>query len=150
MHDSSRHDSGRVFVNPRPALSDGLILVLGLAVLLNSMRRRKYWPDGSYTVSTFESFSRPLSTPTMFAMTGTLAGPRAAGRWAGAQNVFGQLAGIIAPIVTGLIVDRTGAFSWAFAVAAASAILAVVAWGIVITRVETVAWPAELTPASTA
>jgi MFS family permease len=91
-----------------------------------------------------------LSTPTMFAMTGTLAGPRAAGRWAGAQNVFGQLAGIIAPIVTGLIVDRTGAFSWAFAVAAASAILALVAWGLVITRVETVAWPAELTPASTA
>src|SRR5262245_48132125 len=28
-----------------------------------------------------------LSTPTMFAMTTTLAGPRAAGRWAGAQNV---------------------------------------------------------------
>jgi MFS family permease len=91
-----------------------------------------------------------LSTPTMFAMTGTLAGPRAAGRWAGAQNVFGQLAGIIAPIVTGLIVDRTGAFSWAFAVAAASAILALVAWGIVIRRVETVTWPAELAPVSMA
>jgi MFS family permease len=84
-----------------------------------------------------------LSTPTMFAMTGTLAGPRAAGRWAGAQNVAGQLAGIIAPIVTGLIVDRTGAFSWAFVVSAASAILALVAWGVVIRRVETVRWSEE-------
>ena len=82
-----------------------------------------------------------LSTPTMFAMTGTLAGPRAAGRWAGAQNVAGQLAGVVAPVVTGLIVDRTGAFSWAFAVSAASAVLAMVAWGIVIRRVETVQWP---------
>jgi len=89
-----------------------------------------------------------LSTPTMFAMTGTLAGPHAAGRWAGAQNVAGQLAGIIAPIVTGLIVDRTGAFSWAFAVSAASAILAVVAWGVVIGRVETVQWSEELVAAS--
>jgi len=89
-----------------------------------------------------------LSTPTMFAMTGTLAGPRAAGRWAGAQNVAGQLAGIIAPIVTGLIVDRTGAFSWAFVVSAASAILALVAWGVVIRRVETVQWPEDLIAAS--
>ena len=88
-----------------------------------------------------------LGTPTMFAMTGTLAGPRAAGRWAGAQNVAGQLAGIIAPIVTGLIVDRTGAFSWAFVVSAAAAVLALVAWGVVIRRVETVQW-AEALPAS--
>ena len=85
-----------------------------------------------------------LSTPTMFAMTGTLAGPRAAGRWAGAQNVAGQVAGIVAPIVTGIIVDRTGAFSWAFAVAAVAAIFALVAWGAVIRRVETVRWPGEL------
>jgi hypothetical protein len=41
------------------------------------------------------------------AINGTLSGPRPAGRWAGAQNVAGHLAGILAPIVTGLIVDRT-------------------------------------------
>ena len=89
-----------------------------------------------------------LSTPTMFAMTGTLAGPRAAGRWAGAQNVAGQLAGIIAPIVTGLIVDKTGGFSLAFVVSAASSIVALVAWGVVIRRVETVAWPEGLSALS--
>ena len=89
-----------------------------------------------------------LSTPTMFAMTGTLAGPRAAGRWAGAQNVAGQVAGIIAPVVTGFIVDRTGSFAWAFALAAASAVLAFVAWGIVIRRVETVLWPGDLAAVS--
>jgi len=89
-----------------------------------------------------------LSTPTMFAMTGTLAGPRAAGRWAGAQNVAGQLAGIVAPIVTGLIVDRTGSFSWAFVVSAVSAIVACLAWGLVIGQIETVQWPANPRPFS--
>jgi MFS family permease len=88
-----------------------------------------------------------LSTPTMFAMTGTLAGPRAAGRWAGAQNVAGQLAGVFAPIITGLIVDRTGSFSWAFAISSAWAVVALVAWGVVIRRVETVRWPQELAAA---
>jgi MFS family permease len=87
-----------------------------------------------------------LSTPTMFAMTGTLAGPRAAGRWAGAQNVAGQLAGIIAPIVTGTILDRTGSFSLAFVISAAWAVVACVAWGLVIQRVETLQWSEE--PAS--
>jgi MFS family permease len=88
-----------------------------------------------------------LSTPTMFAMTGTLAGPRAAGRWAGAQNVAGQMAGIIAPIVTGVIVDRTGSFSGAFAVSAVFALIAALAWGVVIRRVEPVQWEeVPLTP----
>ena len=87
-----------------------------------------------------------LSTPTMFAMSGTLAGPRAAGRWAGAQNVAGQVAGIVAPIVTGVIVDRTGVFSWAFAVAAVAAVLAMVGWGIVIRQVTVVRWSDESAP----
>jgi len=51
-----------------------------------------------------------FSTGAIFAVTSTLAGPSAAGRWAGAQNVAGQLAGVFAPLVTGIIVDRTGSF----------------------------------------
>jgi MFS family permease len=88
-----------------------------------------------------------LSTPMLFSVGATLAGPRAAGRWAGAQNLAGQLAGIVAPVVTGFIVDSTGAFSWAFAVASVSAVLAMVAWGIVIRQVAPVPWPEVLTPA---
>ena len=84
-----------------------------------------------------------LATPTMFAMTTTLAGPRAAGRWAGAQNVAGQVAGVIAPIITGFIVDRSGSFSGAFSVSAAAAMLALVSWGLVIQQVETTRWPEE-------
>jgi MFS family permease len=84
-----------------------------------------------------------LTTSTMFAIGATLAGSRAAGRWAAAQNVAGQVAGIIAPVVTGVLIDRTGSFSSAFVIAALFAVLAMVAWGLVIRRVETVQWPGE-------
>ena len=87
-----------------------------------------------------------LSTPMIFAVGATLAGPRAAGRWGGAQNLAGQLAGIVSPIVTGLIVDRTGGYSLAFAVAAAAALLSMVAWGVVIRQVVAVQWSGESAP----
>src|SRR5262249_5257615 len=87
-----------------------------------------------------------LKTPMMFTIGNTLAGPRAAGRWAGAQNFAGQVAGIVAPITTGMIVDRTGGFSWAFGVAAATALIAMVAWGLIIRRVAPVEW--TVAPAS--
>jgi MFS family permease len=81
------------------------------------------------------------------AMTGvvsaTLAGPRAAGRWYAAQNLAGQVAGVIAPIVTGMIVDATGAFTAAFLFAAAMEVLAMLAWGVVIKEFAPVNWSTQ-------
>jgi MFS transporter, ACS family, D-galactonate transporter len=45
-----------------------------------------------------------------WAITQTLAGPLAAGRWTGVQNSIGNLAGWVAPALTGFLVDRTGRF----------------------------------------
>jgi MFS family permease len=73
----------------------------------------------------------------------TLAGPRAAGRWYGAQNLAGQVAGVIAPLVTGIIVDATGAFTAAFLFAAAMEVLAMLAWGVVIREFTPVNWPVQ-------
>ena len=87
-----------------------------------------------------------LSTPMIFAVGATLSGPHAAGRWAGAQNFAGQLAGIAAPVVTGLIVDRTGSFSLAFLVSATAAVLAALSWGLVIREVAPVVWSEDLSP----
>jgi MFS family permease len=88
-----------------------------------------------------------LSTPMLFSVGAALAGPRAAGRWAGAQNLAGQLAGIVAPVVTGFIVDSAGAFTWAFAAASMFAVLALVAWGLVIRKVVQLPWPEGFVPA---
>jgi MFS family permease len=86
-----------------------------------------------------------FGTPMLFAIAQTLAGPRAAGQWVGVQNFAGNFAGILAPTITGQIVDRTGSYYWAFAVAGSIALLGAFAWGVVIPRVETVRWP-QLAP----
>ena len=52
----------------------------------------------------------------VWAITQTLAGPVAAGRWTGFQNFVGNLAGIVAPWLTGFVLERTGHFSWAFVI----------------------------------
>ena len=70
----------------------------------------------------------------------TLAGPRAAGRWVGVQNFFGNLAGIVAPYATGLMVDRSGHYGWAFLVAGAVTFAGAAAWGWMIPKVEPLAW----------
>jgi MFS family permease len=85
-----------------------------------------------------------MATPMIFAISATLSGPRAAGRWGGAQNLAGQLAGIVAPIVTGLIVDRTGSFSSAFLMSAATAVAAGLFWVLVIRQVTPVVWADDL------
>ena len=59
----------------------------------------------------------------LWAITQTLAGPRAAGKWTSFQNGFGNLAGVLAPWLTGRVVDRTGSFKVAFLVAAGFALL---------------------------
>jgi len=63
-----------------------------------------------------------LYTSNIYAVTQTLAGPRAAGKWTGLQNGFGNLAGVAAPWLTGWVVDRTGHFYLAFIFAAAFAL----------------------------
>jgi MFS family permease len=85
-------------------------------------------------------FGFGFGTPNIFAIGQTLAGPLAAGKWISVQNVAGSLAGIVAPIITGLVVDRTGQFYWAFVVAAGMAMLGVVGWGLMIRKIAPVDW----------
>ncbi len=81
-----------------------------------------------------------LSNPNIFAIGQTLAGPRAAGKWMGVQNGLGNIAGIVAPLLTGWVVDRTGQFAWPFAITGAVSLLGIVGWGLIVPRVAPVAW----------
>jgi MFS family permease len=81
-----------------------------------------------------------LATTAIYATGQTLAGPHAAGKWISVQNCVGNVAGIVAPVITGLVIDRTGEFYWAFVVAGASAVMGIVAWGVVIRKVQPVKW----------
>jgi cyanate permease len=57
----------------------------------------------------------------VWAITQTLAGPHAAGKWTAMQNGIGNFAGVVGPAVTGWLLDKTGLYSASFAVAAAVA-----------------------------
>jgi hypothetical protein len=75
-----------------------------------------------------------------WAITQTLSGPLAAGRWTSIQNGVGNLSGVAAPWLTGIVVERTGNFSLAFIVAAAVAFTGAVMWGAVVGPVREAPW----------
>ncbi len=78
--------------------------------------------------------------PNIWAISQTLAGPRAIGRWIGAQNFIGNLSGAIGPALTGFLVDRTGHFLWPFVIAAGVAWMGVAVWIFLLGPVEPVTW----------
>ncbi len=81
-----------------------------------------------------------VTTSNVWAITQTLAGPQAAGRWTGFQNFIGNLAGVVAPALTGFVVGRTGHFYWAFAILLAVTIMGTLSWVYLVGPVEQVAW----------
>jgi ACS family D-galactonate transporter-like MFS transporter len=84
-----------------------------------------------------------MCTSNLWAITQTLAGPQAAGKWTGLQNFLGNLAGIVSPALTGFVVDRTGHFFWAFAVTAGVLLGGAVSWAFVVGSVEPVQWESQ-------
>lgn len=73
-------------------------------------------------------FGTGLLSTNLFAIGQIFAGPRAAGSWMGVQNALGNISGIVGPIVTGLIVDYLGGYTYAFASAAGLATLGALLW----------------------
>jgi len=76
----------------------------------------------------------------LWAITQTLAGPIATGRWTGFQNFLGNLAGIVAPALTGFVLQRTGHFYWAFVIVAAVALAGTASWLFLVGPVAPVTW----------
>jgi MFS transporter, ACS family, D-galactonate transporter len=72
-------------------------------------------PRLAVAVLSLASMGYGVYTSSHWAATQTIAGPAAAGRWTGLQNFTGNLAGVVAPIVTGAVVQATGHYFWAFA-----------------------------------
>jgi MFS family permease len=81
-----------------------------------------------------------MSSSNVWAITQTLAGPQAAGRWAGSQNFIGNLSGTIGPALTGLLVDRTGHFFWPFLIAGGMAWTGAAVWAFLLGPIEPVVW----------
>jgi MFS transporter, ACS family, D-galactonate transporter len=85
-----------------------------------------------------------VSASNVWTITQTLAGPKAAGRWAGFQCFIGNISGIVAPAVTGFVLQRTGHFFWAFVIVTAVALLGASSWCFLVGPLEQVAWRGKL------
>jgi MFS family permease len=83
-----------------------------------------------------------FAAPATFAIPQILAGPAATGRWVGVQSTCGNLAGVFASYITGLLIDATGHFETAFIAAALLNVMGIVGWVIILPRVRPIAWTA--------
>src|SRR5207248_2407470 len=81
-----------------------------------------------------------LYSSNVWAITQTLAGPAAAGKWTGIQNTFGNISGIIAPYVTGWIVKETHSFFWAFVLVAGMLLMAAGSFLFVVRKLTPIKW----------
>lgn len=73
----------------------------------------------------------------LYAVAQMFAGPRASGTWVGVQNAIGNLSGIIGPIVTGIVVQRSG-YDSAFVLTAAIAALGAAWWAFGVPKIQQV------------
>jgi ACS family D-galactonate transporter-like MFS transporter len=71
-------------------------------------------------------------TSNHWAITQTLAGPYAAGRWTSLQNGIGNLSGIVGAWLTGVVVDRMHSFVLPFVIASVIVLTGALMWGLVV------------------
>jgi sugar phosphate permease len=100
----------------------------------------------SVVLLTLGIMCQSVGSSNVWAITQTLAGPYAAGRWTGLQNFVGNLSGIIGPALTGVVLQRTGHFYWPFAIVTAIALMGASSWVFVVGPVKPVTWPEAGTP----
>ena len=115
-------------------VSSGLICAAALGVCALT--------QGSVTIASLfvAAVGFGFNSPNVFAAPQTLAGPRGSARWVGMQNGMGNLSGIVAPLITGALLDRTGDFRWPFAAAGIAALLAALGWGLIVPRLAPIDW----------
>jgi len=122
----------------RKTFTAGGIAAAGLFVGLAAFTEIRY----SVIAITLGLIFFGMSISSLWAITQTLAGPLAAGRWTGFQNFVGNLAGVAAPAITGFVLDRTGHFHWAFAITTGIALAGSACWVFLVGRIEQVQWGA--------
>lgn len=115
----------------------GAIVIIGVPLLENQ--------NASLYVLIFACISFGCYSSHPWLISQTLAGPAAAGRWSGMQNAIGNLAGVIAPWLTGRIVRDTGHFVYAFVVVSVILGLGATSYILMIGRIEPITWRPKTT-----
>lgn len=81
-----------------------------------------------------------MNAPSVCSLVQHFAGPLATGRWMGVQNAVSNVAGIIAPVAAGYLVEATGHYTAALYAAGVIALVGMLAWVVIVPPVEPVDW----------
>lgn len=99
---------------------------------------------------TLAGVSMGFASSNNWAVTQTLAGIPASGRWTGIQNAFGNLGGVVSPWLTGFVADKTGSFYLAFLTTSAVLVVGSTLYFFLIPRVKPLEWEGAQLPLSAA
>jgi len=106
--------------------------VVGVAFVQNA--------TGAMAILMFSCVAYGVFASSHWAIPQTIAGPSATGKWSGVQNCIANMAGVAAPAVTGLVVEKTGHFFWAFAVSAIVVLSGAAIYAFLVGPVTPVVW----------
>jgi len=81
-----------------------------------------------------------IYTSNVWAVTQSLAGRRAAGKWTGLQNCIGNFGGVVSPLLTGWIVAQTNSYYLAFAAASVVLLAGMFAYILMVPRIVPLDW----------
>jgi MFS family permease len=113
--------------------------VIGFATMIGTA----YLPIGGSIACLYAyNFFGGLASPCLYTAPQIFAGPGAIGRWVGVQNLCTNLAGILAPALTGVLVDASGSYLSAFVVAGFTNVIGFVGWVFVMPPVTPIRWQA--------
>ncbi|HEY1215933.1 MAG TPA: MFS transporter, partial [Bryobacteraceae bacterium] len=117
-------------------------------LLLNVTMMAAYLvPDPAISIGllVFACLALGLSSSNCWAVTQSLAGTEAVGRWTGLQNGFGNLAGIIGSYLTGWMIAKSGSYFWAFAVSSVVALVGACSYWFVVKSIKEIVWQEDVT-----
>ena len=94
----------------------------------------------SMALLTLACASYGLYSSNIWAVTQTLAGPTAAGKWTGAQNALGNIPGMVGLWFTGWVIQETGRYFMAFVIACLFLVCGALSFVVGVRRVEPIEW----------
>lgn len=84
-----------------------------------------------------------LSTGNLLVILQSCAPPEEIGVWTGMENFAGNIAGILAPLVTGFLISRTGSYAPAFALAAIVLVTGLLAYWLIVGELKPAGPPSQ-------
>jgi MFS family permease len=122
------------------AAHKGLLAIYSIVTVITMVGMALLPIGGAISCLYAYQFFGGLASPCLFGASQIFAGPGATGRWVGVQNLCGNLSGVLAPALTGVLVDASGSYVSAFVVAGLTSVVALLGWVFVTPRVRPIDW----------